>query len=203
MTLLPDIYRGTQKLISPLSMSAGPMLSVEGVTIHHLADVKVGRVIDSLLAEGLGYHVIIDRDGTVIQTTYFSQRVNHAGTAKWRGASPNREHIAVSLASWGTVKIQDKKYYAWNGSEIPAAQVAKRPGNLSNTLYHWHIATEAQEKSLVAFLRWCMTRGLKRENFCGHDECALPAGRKSDPGGVLSMTMTELRDKLGEAPGDA
>ena len=112
MTLLPDIYRGTQKLISPLSMSAGPMLSVEGVTIHHLADVKVGRVIDSLLAEGLGYHVIIDRDGTVIQTTYFSQRVNHAGTAKWRDCSPNREHIAVSLASWGTVKIQDKKYYA-------------------------------------------------------------------------------------------
>jgi N-acetyl-anhydromuramyl-L-alanine amidase AmpD len=201
--MLPDIYRGTQKLISPLSMSAGPMIDVEGVTIHDTADIKVGRLIDSLVSDGLGYHIIIDRDGTVIQTTYFSQRVNHAGVAKWNGASPNRQHIAVSLVSWGAVSFKDKKYYAWNGSEVPGIQVAKRKGNVNETVYNWHAATAEQEKSLMTFLRWCLLRGIKRENICGHDECALPSGRKSDPGGVLSMSMAQLRERLGEAPGDA
>jgi N-acetyl-anhydromuramyl-L-alanine amidase AmpD len=200
--MLPDIYKGAQKLVTPLAMSAGPMLDVEGVTVHHTADTNVTRLIESLKGEGLGYHIIIDRDGTVIQTTYHSQRVNHAGTAKWLGHSPNRSHIAVALVSWGSVTKKGNRYFAWNGAEVVATQVANRRGNLTDHAYYWHAATPQQEAALEMYLRWCMTRGLSRESFCGHDECALPKGRKSDPGGVLSMTMADLRAKLGQKAGN-
>lgn len=200
--MLPDIYRGTQKLVTPLAMTAGPMSEVRGVTVHHTADNNLQRVIDSLKAQGMGYHIIIDRDGTVVQTTYLSQRVNHAGVAKWNGVSPNRQHIAVALVSWGAVSRQGKKYVAWNGSEIVASQVAHRRGNLTEDLYYWHIASPAQEAQLLTFLRWAIMRGLDREDFCGHDECALPEGRKSDPGGVLSKTMAEIRAELTSKPGN-
>jgi N-acetyl-anhydromuramyl-L-alanine amidase AmpD len=133
--MLPDIYKGAQKLVTPLAMSAGPMLDVEGVTVHHTADTNVTRLIESLKAEGLGYHIIIDRDGTVIQTTYHSQRVNHAGTAKWLGHSPNRSHVAVSIVSWGSVTKKGNRYFAWNGAEVVATQVANRKGNLTDEAY--------------------------------------------------------------------
>lgn len=200
--MLPDIYKGTQKLITPLAMSAGPMTDVAGVTVHHTADTNVQRLIDSLKGEELGYHLVIDRDGTVIQLTYFSQRVNHAGAAKWLGESPNRSHIAVGLVSWGAVEKKGNRYFAWNGAEVVATQVANRKGNLSDHSYYWHAATPQQEAALEVFLRWCMLRGLSREHFCGHDECALPRGRKSDPGGVLSTTMAELRAKLAQKAGN-
>lgn len=200
--MLPDIYRGTQKLVTPLAMTAGPMTDVRGITVHHTADNNVQRVIDDLKAQGLGYHVIIDRDGTIIQTTYLSQRVNHAGIAKWNGVSPNREHVAVSLVSWGAVTKKGGKYVAWNGSEVVASQVAQRRGNLTDQLYYWHIATPKQEQALMTFLRWAIMRGLDRADFCGHDECALPEGRKSDPGGVLSKTMAEIRAELTDKPGN-
>jgi len=199
--MLPDIYRGTQKLITPLAMTAGPMTDVRGVTVHHTADNNLQRVIDDLKAQGLGYHIIIDRDGTVVQTTYLSQRVNHAGVAKWRDVSPNREHVAVSLISWGAVTKKANRYYAWNGSEVVMSQVANRKGNLNDQFYYWHAASDAQEKALMTFLRWCQMRGLDRLDFCGHDECALPSGRKSDPGGVLSKTMAEIREELATKPG--
>lgn len=197
---IPDLYASVNNVIDPLAMSTGRM-QPKGVTVHHLADVDIKRAINSLRAEGLGYHIIIDRDGAVHQTTYFTHTVAHAGKAMWNGRSPNREHIAVAIASWGAVTKKGEKFYAWNGAPIPEAEVARRPGNLSNALYYWHVATDKQESKLISLLRWCTIKGISHSDICGHDEAALPAGRKSDPGGVLSLLMRELRDEIAKKPG--
>lgn len=198
--MLPDLYSGMKKLVDPLSMSTGRM-EPSGVTVHYLAEVSVEAAMKSLRAEGLGYHVIIDRDGSLYQTCYFSHKVAHAGVAKWNGKSPNSNHVAVAVASWGAVGLKEKKFYSWAGHEIPSSQVARRQGNRSDTLYHWHAATQPQEATLMMFLRWCVSKGVKPDEICGHDECALPEGRKADPGGVLSLTMKELRETLKTKPG--
>lgn len=197
---LPDLYSGTHKLGNPLEFGKGP-LDALGVTVHYTADGSVDRTVKSLREAGLGYHLIIDRDGTVFQATYLSQRVNHAGEAMWLGHSPNRHHVAVAIDSWGAVALKDKKYRAWTGLEIPEIEVCRRPGNLTAGDYHWHKATMAQERSLLMFLRWCVAKGISPDAVCGHDECAIPKGRKADPGGVLSFTMSELRRVLKTKPG--
>jgi len=198
--MIPDIYTGVKKLIDPLAMSSGRM-TPKGVTIHHLADVKIERDIQHLVKEKLGYHFIIDRNGDVLQTCYTSHSVNHAGVADWNGLSPNRHHIAVSLSSWGAVTKSGDGFKAWNGTVVPASEVVRRKGNLNASDYYWHGATVAQEKSLMTLLRWCILNGIKPVDICGHDECALPSGRKSDPGGVLSVTMKDLRNALATKPG--
>jgi N-acetyl-anhydromuramyl-L-alanine amidase AmpD len=198
--MLPDLYPGMKQLVDPLSMSTGKMEAV-GVTVHYLAEVTVASALKSLRAEGLGYHVIIDRDGKIFQTCYFSHSVAHAGVAKWNGKSPNRCHVAVAVASWGAVGLKNGKFYSWAGHEIPASEVARRRGNRGKDLYHWHAATAGQEASLMMFLRWAVSKGIKPEDICGHDECAIPEGRKADPGGVISMTMGELREVLKTKPG--
>ena len=51
--------------------------------------------------------------------------------------------------------------------------------------------TDDQELSLAKFLAWQMKMGV--EYIVGHDE--ISPGRKSDPGGSLSLPLQEFVDK--------
>jgi len=193
--MIPDVYPYANKIVSPLYMSKGKFVP-RGIVVHYLADRNVGRAIDNLKTQGLGYHLIIDRDGTIHQTTYLSHAVSHAGEASWNKISPNRHFLAVAISSWGVLTPKDGKLVAWNGSQVGSHEAQKRTGNLSKTEYWWDIATRGQERELMKFLKWCCERGIEPKNICGHDECALPTGRKPDPGGVLSMSMSDIRKEL-------
>lgn len=154
-----------------------------GVTIHYTADDSLERSISALRMAGLGYHIIIDRDGSTYQCAPFTDRVYHAGKALWHGYKPNSSHIAISLISWG--KLSHGK--SWRGDVVPEAEIAERWGG------QWHEATPVQGQVLMNLLRWLVEAGIDPRHICGHDECALPPGRKVDPGGVLSKTMAEIR----------
>ena len=193
----PNVYPGVVKIIEPVSLSAGLMDGPPvGITIHDLASRNVESALKHLKDDGVGYHEIIDRDGSFIQTTYFNHKVNHAGKATWNKVSPNRRHIAIALASWGEVTKHptEMKYSSWAGTRVPLFEVAMRKGNLDNGWYFWDIATAEQETTLAEFLWWAIKQGINPKNICGHDEAATPLGRKNDPGGVLSMTMGDLRN---------
>lgn len=193
--MITDVYPFAHKIVSPLYMSTGKFVP-RGVVVHYLADRNVKRAIESLKAQGLGYHLILERDGTVIQTTYLSHAVSHAGQASWNKLSPNRHFLAVAVASWGVLEPKDGKLVAWNGSQVGAHEAEKRKGNISEAEHWWDVATRHQEKELRKFLAWCVEKGIEPKNICGHDECALPKGRKPDPGGVLSVSMSDLRKEL-------
>lgn len=164
------------------------VLEPAGVTIHYSADRDAERTVRSLAERGLGYHVLIDRDGAVLQLAPFNVRLSHAGSALWRGLSPNRTHVSVCLISWGFL---DKTRTAWNGYVVAAGQVAERPVGR-----FWDAATPPQEAALWKLLGWLCQAGIGADTICGHDECAVPAGRKVDPGGVLSITMGEIRARF-------
>lgn len=154
-----------------------------GVTIHYTADDSLERSITTLKLAGLGYHILIDYDGTCYQAAPFTDRVYHAGKALWLGNKPNSTHIAISLISWG--KLSHGK--SWRGDIIPEYEIAERQGG------QWHKATVNQETSLMDLLQWLVQQGIDPRHICGHDECALPPGRKVDPGGVLQLSMSEVR----------
>lgn len=185
----PDLYPWVHKLVSPTAFSLGPLIPL-GVCVHYLADRNIDRAIQSLKDGDLGYHLIIDRSGKIYQTTYFNLKVNHAGVAEWNGLSPNRNFIAIAIASWGYLGDDNK---AWNGDIIDSKEVAIRKGNLGPKVMRWDAATQAQETALINCLSWLVSKGISVKNICGHDESAKPVGRKQDPGGVLSRTMVEMR----------
>jgi N-acetyl-anhydromuramyl-L-alanine amidase AmpD len=133
-------------------------------------------------AKKIGYHFIIDRDGSLHQTASLSHSVNHAGKAMWNGQSPNRTHLAIAFISWGFLTDESK---AWNGTQVAGV---KRRGKL------WDPASEAQENRLNKLLGELIRfYGISPLNICGHDECAIPQGRKADPGGSLLKTMGDIR----------
>jgi len=194
---LPKVYKNAVRIVEPLRMSAGAMEGGPvGITIHDLASRDVEASIKYLYGSGLGYHAIIGRGGEFVQTCYFSHKVNHAGASTWNGNSPNRTHVSVALACWGEVAEAAGGFISWAKKEVPASEVKERTGNLDSIARHWDAATAEQEATLMAFLKWAVKNGISPKNICGHDEAAIPFGRKNDPGGVLSVTMPELRTRL-------
>jgi N-acetyl-anhydromuramyl-L-alanine amidase AmpD len=168
-----------------------------GVVIHYTADRNLVEGVKSLVARKLGYHLIIDRDGGVYQMTSLDRKCWHAGSALWHGRSPNHHFLAVSLVSWGFLKPMTFESYA--GTKIRIEDVEQRPDNVKGIVQPWDAATDLQLVALDEVLRFCITNGIEPEMICGHDECALPFGRKLDPGGVLPWSMAKLRERLKRA----
>jgi len=162
-----------------------------GVTIHYTADRKLERAVRSLKEKNLAYHLLITRGGEVIQMADLTKAVSHAGNASWRGFSPNKTHLSVALVSWGELKFDGSSYKAWNGTQLLPSEVRTKDNR------YWDRATDEQEAALMKVLKWFVSDlNIDPLNICGHDECAIPAGRKSDPGHILSLTCLDIRTKL-------
>lgn len=155
-----------------------------GATVHYTASGTAISALSQEAVSGLGYHIIIDRDGSVVQTCYFDRRVNHAGEAAWNKVSPNKGHVAIAVVSWGYLDKDGLNYLGKPVEGNIRIQGGKK----------WHAATPQQEAALIIILKWLERNGMNKKDFCGHDECCIPKGRKVDPGGVLSFTMESYRE---------
>lgn len=156
-----------------------------GITVHYTADGTLEQAKRAMDERKIGYHFIVDRDGLIHQTANLAKAVNHAGKAIWNGQSPNRTHLAIAFVNWG---LASGDSLSWAGIKI---ETVKRMGFL------WEPATAKQEKALKRLIQDLMKDfGISAANICGHDEAALPKGRKVDPGGSLSFTMAQLRKEL-------
>lgn len=194
---IPKFYPHASMIVEP-EATINKRFKPSGLTIHYTAGIGVSGTLNALRKKRLCYHLIIDRDGRVIQAAVLNHSVSHAGRAKWRGRSPNGSHVAIALVSWGELKLDRESgdFLSWSGKKVAEDEVAKRPSNLKPVPYFWHKITEAQIESLLQCCLYFIECGIDPADICGHDEAALPTGRKIDPGGTLPWTMSELRALL-------
>lgn len=193
----PFEYPGARHYIKLWSHGKGNIAAGRpmGVVVHYTADRNLTSVYKSLEIQGLGYHLIIDRDGSIDQWCSLLEKVWHAGDSEWRGYRPNHSFLGICLVSFGQVTPSGNHFKTWFGREILEDEAEKSEIRVTESGF-WDAASPAQEVSLLYILQWLVLLGIDPRNICGHDECCIPHGRKVDPGGVLSMTMPELREKL-------
>jgi len=191
-----------KKLLMPLlkvkqkEYAAGTPL---GITIHYSAHVRPMATIQALEMRSLGYHILIGRSGNIIQLADLSKTVPHAGRASWNGTSPNQNHLAICLSSWGWVEPSGQDFKAWIGALISPDEVQKGPG-AGGGIEYWHMATDEQYAALTRICLWAAKTGnIPLASICGHDEAAIPPGRKNDPGFILGCSMDEYRKRLDHA----
>lgn len=180
-----------------------------GAIVHYTAG-QFGKGKQSALdcfnwAKQEGYNfMIIAYDGTVLQDTPLNEWGYHAGESQWNGlgSSVSNKLVGIEICNAGLLEKKGDKYYSWFNTEIPKDQVCEIKSNNDNQVKgYFHKYSEAQEESLIELLVWLKNNNPNIFNvdyILGHDEVAGPKGigwsRKQDPGGALSMTMTELRD---------
>lgn len=146
---------------------------------------------------------VIDKDGLVYQNFPLSDWGYHAGTSSWKdlGSSVSSKLVGIEICNAGSVKPLKDKFVSWFGEIYEPEQVRhiKEKRDALDPTGYFHKYTKEQETSLISLLVWLYKNNpdvFKIENIVAHHEVS--PGRKNDPGGALSMSMTALRNKIKE-----
>jgi N-acetylmuramoyl-L-alanine amidase len=142
-------------------------------------------------AKGASAHVVIDRDGTIIQCRPFNRTCGHAGKSEWRGfAGLNSCSIGIELANGGCDE-PGPDGFDW-AKKQPASRFILAKHKHEGLLREWEAYPEAQLASARAAARAVKIR-YNLDDCIGHEDIA--KGRKTDPG--PAFPMDQFRRELG------
>lgn len=142
---------------------------------------------------GSSAHVVIERDGTIIQCVAFGTVAQHAGRSRWRTLAGteliglNRASFGIELANWGDLRKMGNGWASHTGVPIANPVLAvHRNGNPdgSRTPIGWEPFPRAQIETAAALAR-AMVASFGIDEIVGHDDVS-PV-RKSDPGPAFDM----------------
>lgn len=197
-----------------LKILDGPKMPVQGkfakggplgAVVHFTAgryDKGVQSAIDCAnygATQDFAYWVIA-RDGTVLKTHDLDSWGWHCGASYCDalGNSLSKHLLGIEISCGGDLNHSGD---TWWGDSVPPAEIVEiTKGRYTNEAPgKYQMYTAAQETALIQLLQYLKQRDPKNfsyDNVLGHDEIALPAGRKCDPGGSLSMGMPGLRQLM-------
>lgn len=193
----------------------------EGLVLHWTAgrygsDEKAMSSYDGGVDRGHLYFLLA-QSGLLIQGFPLDQWGYHAGTSSWKGlpSTVSDELVGLEVINAGKldrVEIEGKERFAAWFHYVPGTKKVA-PGEVKNLLYphdvrqvakhdnqaagFYHRYTDEQEEGIAKLCLWLKLQApdiFQFENVVGHDEVA--PGRKTDPGGSLSMSMPEFRAYL-------
>jgi len=133
-------------------------------------------------AAGASAHLVIGRDGAIIQCVNLERRAWHAGRSAWQGLSDLNSHaIGIELANRGPLTWSPQGWCDASGTTIPATEAAHRHGG---PVRGWEVYPEAQITAAIAVAR-ALAETYPIHEIVGHDDIA--PGRKLDPGPAFDM----------------
>jgi N-acetyl-anhydromuramyl-L-alanine amidase AmpD len=151
-------------------------------------------------ANGANAHVIIDRDGSIIQCRPFNRTCGHAGKSQWRDSNNggklytglNACSIGIELANCGDLQRDAYPSTAGPGfSGKPIPRLTERHKN-GGRIASWEVYPPAQLAACEALSRALVER-YHLDDVLGHEDCS--PDRKSDPGPAFPMQV--LRNSCG------
>lgn len=126
-------------------------------------------------------HVLVQRDGSVIQLLPFDHKAWHAGQSVWgslRGL--NNHSVGIELENWGKLTQSHDGWTSYAGAEIAPKDIfIDEDGN------GWHAYTEAQLITLTALVKTLTASDPQIVDVLGHNDVS--PRRKIDPGPALPM----------------
>lgn len=157
--------------------------------------------LNNMAYNGLGC-LVMATDGTIFRAA--NQRIDdvayHAGESKFNSVKGLSNYcIGMEICCAGVLLKKDNKFISWFKEQYYPDEVRFITEKKDNQWPgYYHKFTEEQEKALIQFCLWqkSINEEFSFDWVVGHDEIAVPIGRKKDPGGSLSMTMQEFRNKL-------
>jgi N-acetylmuramoyl-L-alanine amidase len=169
------------------------------VVIHYTAGASARSSINywkTKAAKGASAHVVIDRDGTIIQCRPFNRTAGHAGVSRWRDPKTgtlydglNDCSIGIELANAG-----DDAKLARKWSKLPLVSAAHRNGG---PVKDWEAYSPAQLAAVTKLVQ-ALVKRYRLDDITGHD-CIAP-DRKADPGPAFPMEKLRQACNLSGLP---
>jgi N-acetylmuramoyl-L-alanine amidase len=139
--------------------------------------------------KGSSAHVVVDRNGTVIQCVPFNIVAWHAGDSRLRDiVGLNKYSIGIELANWGYLQPSGDGWASYSGTKISKPFIgAHKNGNpdKGHTPIGWEPYPADQITSTVE-LAHALVNTYGIQEIVGHDD--ISPGRKWDPGPAFDMT---------------
>ena len=127
-------------------------------------------------------HVVIGRDGQVIQLVPFNIEAWHAGKSSYGGRSElNHYSIGIELDNLGQLRLEGGKFVAECGREVPVKEVYTEDSGEVPT--YWHDYTDVQMRVLNEVYGLLVDTYPIRD-IVGHSDVT---SRKVDPGPALRV----------------
>ncbi|MEO5973280.1 MAG: N-acetylmuramoyl-L-alanine amidase [Sphingomicrobium sp.] len=137
---------------------------------------------------GSSAHIVIDRDGSIIQCVSFKKIAWHAGRSRWKALTGMNQHAyGIELANWGNLKSAGSGWTSSTGVRIDEPVLAAhRNGNPNGVgrAIGWEPYPEKQFVAAGAVVRSLVENHGVTE-IVGHDDIA--PTRKWDPGPAFDL----------------
>jgi N-acetylmuramoyl-L-alanine amidase len=173
----------------------GGALKPRYLVFHYTAGRSAESSIESLCtrkAQGnASAHLVLARDGRIVQLAPFNVVTWHAGVSQWHGlVGLNQRSIGIEMDNAGWMNVVGDKFVAWFGKEYRASEVVLAEHKHGGGARHWHVYTEVQlERALE--LAELLVAHYQLEDVLGHEDIA--RGRKQDPGPAFPLAAIASR----------
>ena len=136
-------------------------------------------------------HVVIGRDGRIVQLAPFSVQTWHAGVSQWNGINGLNAHaIGIELDNAGRLHQEGDRFVAWFGKAYPPREVVQAAHRHGGGPQPWHAYSEVQIARTLELCELLVAQyGL--QDVLGHEDVA--RGRKTDPGPAFPLTAVRAR----------
>jgi len=153
--------------------------------MHFTASGSLQGTVDWFknLNSSVSAHLVIGRDGEIVQMVPFNVQAWHAGKSEWgKYRSLNNHSIGIELVNWGQLKrsVTGLNWVSWTNKQVPNDDIHL------NDFRAWQRYTKEQ---MVAAVEACQAicEAYVIQDILGHSDIA--PGRKTDPGPAFPMEV--------------
>lgn len=175
------------------SPNRGGRLQPEYLVMHYTAGRGLRESVDWLTSRQsrASAHVVIGRDGTIVQLVAFDTVAWHAGASSWEGLRGlNQWAIGIELDNAGNLMRQDSRWRAWFGDTYGPEDMLEATHKHESEPAGWHVYPGVQLDAALELSALLVQRyGLL--DVVGHDD--ISPGRKTDPGPAFPMASFRSR----------
>jgi N-acetylmuramoyl-L-alanine amidase len=164
------------------------------LVIHFTGGATAASSVEAMRERNVSAHIVVDRDGSVIQCRAFNRQASHAGVSRWVDPHTGKRYdginscgIGIEIANAGN----DPGALSWARKQPGFASITARHRN-GGPVREWENFQAAQLKTVFEVAQLLVAR-YKLDDVTGHD-CIAPE-RKDDPG--PAFPMLELRAACG------
>jgi N-acetylmuramoyl-L-alanine amidase len=175
--------------------NVGGTMRPQFVVLHYTAGRTLESSVESLCTRkpqgNASAHIVLGRDGRIVQLAPFNAVTWHAGVSQWNGIDGLNHHaIGIEMDNAGLLHREGERCVSWFGKAYPDNEVVMAEHRHGGGLRPWHHFTEVQiERALQLCEVLVAHYGLK--DVLGHEDIA--RGRKVDPGPAFPLAAVRAR----------
>lgn len=182
------LYRDGAPVSFRPSPHGGAKLKPVYLVLHYTAGLSMDGAVNWFLhpAAKASAHLVVGRDGDVMQMMPFNRVAWHAGKSSWKNLSDlNRHTIGVEMVNAGRLtRGGDGHWRSWAGERISDADIVLARHRNEAEATGWHAYTPEQVAA-VAAIGLALVAAYGLAGVLGHDDVA--PKRKVDPGPAFPM----------------